>query len=115
MVSTAKVNKLRNTEIDNNEDLKEYLTTLRSVLYDLYIDISFTAEVLRSSLANIKGIKNNFRARLVAGSLNKVAELLKSAAGGTAATWRTFEQQFSSELEAAPSSKRKPAERFKIV
>lgn len=115
MALSVKLNKLKNSEISDNIQLKEYLDTLRSVFYELYIDISFMAEVLHQDLANMKGVKNRLRARIIAGSLRGVAELCKSAGGGAAGTWRQFEQRFAQELEAAPSSKAKRPEKFKIV
>lgn len=113
MVTAAKVAKVKNGNVGNNEELKEYLTNLRAVLYELYIDIHFTAEVLQANLRSVRGVKNSIRARLIAGTLRKAAELCKLAAGQSTATWVQFEQRFNAELAAAP--KKAKVEKFKIV
>jgi len=101
-VSAARMAKIKNRELGSNEELHAYITDLRSVLYELYIDISFAAEILQGNLRSLKGVKNSLRARVVAGTLRKAAELCKLAAGQTAATWTTFELRFAEELATAP-------------
>lgn len=112
-VSTARMAKIKNRELGSNEELHAYLTDLRSVLYELYIDIAFAAEILQGNLRSLKGVKNTLRARIVAGMLRKAAEACKVAAGQTAATWTTFELKYAEELAAAPKKNKK--ERFKVV
>lgn len=112
-VSAARMAKIKNRDLGSNEELHAYLVDLRSVLYELYIDISFAAEILQGNLRSIKGVKNTLRARIVAGVLRKAAEGCKMAAGQTAATWTAFETRFAEELAAAPKKAKK--ERFKIV
>lgn len=112
-VSAARMAKIKNRELGNNEELREYLTDLRGVLYELYIDISFAAEILEGNLRSMKGIKNSLRARVVASCLRKAAELCKLAAGQSAATWTAFETRFAEELAAAPAKPKVP--KFKVV
>jgi hypothetical protein len=112
-VSAAKMARIKNRELGSNEELREYLTDLRSILYELYIDISFSAEILQSNLRTMKGVKNTLRARVVAGCLRKAAELCKLAAGQTAATWIAFETRYAEELAAAPAKPK--VTKFKVV
>lgn len=112
-VSAARMARIKNRDLGSNEELHAYLTDLRSVLYELYIDIAFAAEILQGNLRSIKGVKNTLRARIVAGTLRKAAEACKLAAGQTAATWTVFEVKFAEELAAAPAKPKK--ERFKVV
>lgn len=113
MIAATKMAKIKNRELGDNEELRAYLTDLRSILYELYIDISFSAEMLQANLRSIKGIRNSVRARVVAGTLRKAAELCKLAAGQSTATWIQFEQRFVEELAAAP--KKTKVDKFKIV
>lgn len=112
-VTAARMAKIKNRELGSNEELHAYLTDLRSVLYELYIDIAFAAEILQGNLRSIKGVKNTLRARIVAGTLRKAAECCKIAAGQAAATYVAFEVKFAEELAIAP--KKAKRERFKIV
>jgi len=105
----------KNADISNNEELKNYLQGLRTDFYDLYTEIMWTADVLQARLSNIKGIKNNVRARLIAGALKKVAEACKIAGSGSTAVWTMFEQRFSAELANSRQSKRKTKDTFKII
>lgn len=112
-VSAARMARIKNRDLGSSEELHAYLTDLRSVLYELYIDIAFAAEILQGNLRSIKGVKNTLRARIIAGTLRKAAEACKLAAGQTAATWVTFEVRFAEELAAAPPKAKK--ERFKVL
>lgn len=113
MIAASKMAKIKNRELGDNEELKAYLTDLREVLYELYIDISFSSEILQANLRSIKGIKNSVRARIVAGTLRRAAEYCRLAAGQSTATWVQFEQRFVQELSAAPKKSR--VDKFKIV
>lgn len=112
-VSPAKMARIKNRNLGSSEELNAYINDLRSVLYELYIDISFAAEILQGNLRSLKGVKNSLRARIVAGTLRKAAECCKLAAGQTAATWTAFETRFAEELAVAPKKPRR--EKFKIV
>jgi hypothetical protein len=110
-VSAARMAKIKNRDLGSSEELHAYLTDLRSVLYELYIDIAFAAEILQGNLRTIRGVKNTLRARIVAGTLRKAAECCKLAAGQSAATWTAFETKFAEELSTAPKRSKRE---FKI-
>lgn len=107
----SKVTELGEIELADNEALKKYLDTLRKLCHDLYIEVNWAADVLQQRLANIKGVKNNVRARLIAAALRTVAESFKIAGAGTVKTWTMFEQKFAEELSAV---KKPIKEEFKI-
>lgn len=111
-MAKARIYKMSENELRNNEELKEYLDQLRSICYDLYMDTAWSAAILQKKLANIKGIKNTLRARIISGALKTVSEAFKIAGAGCTKTWTLFEQRFSEELSKAP---KKPTEEFKIV
>ena len=108
---SKRVEELGNIELMDNEALKKYLDTLRSLCQDLYNEVNWGAEILQQRLANVKGIKNPARARSIAGSLRSAGDSFKVAAGLTVKTWTLFEQKFAEELAG---SKKRPVEEFKI-
>lgn len=108
---SRKIEELGNIELMDNEALKKYLDTLRSLCHDLYNEVNWGAEILQQRLANVKGIKNTVRARAIAASLRTTGESFKIAAAGAVKTWTMFEQKFAEELAG---SKVKPKEEFKI-
>lgn len=108
---SKRIEELGGIELTDNEALKLYLDTLRSMCYDLYNEVNWGAEVLQQRLANVKGVRNTVRARAIAAALRTVGESFKIAAGGTVKTWTMFEQKFEEELSG---SVRKPKEEFKI-
>lgn len=108
---SKRIEELGDIELTDNEALKKYLDTLRSMCYDLFNEVNWGAEILQQRLANVKGIKNTVRARQIAAALRSVGESFKVAAGGTVKTWTMFEQKFADELT---ESVRKPVEEFKI-
>jgi hypothetical protein len=110
----SKIDELGEIELSDNIALKKYLDTLRKLCYNLYIEVSWAADVLQQRLANIKGVRNNIRARLIAAALRAVAESFKVAGAGTVKTWTMFETKFSQELELAASASKTPKEEFKI-
>lgn len=109
---SKRIHELGEIELTDNEALKKYLDTLRSMCYDLYNEVNWGAEILQQRLANVKGVRNTVRARAIAAVLRSVGESFKIAAGGTVKTWTMFEQKFAEELSA--SAGKKPKEEFKI-
>lgn len=109
---SKRIDELSGVELTDNESLKQYLDTLRNLCYDLYLEVSWSADILQQRLANIKGVKNTVRAKLIAAALRTVAESFKIAGAGTAKTWTMFEQKFAPELEAVAG--KKPKDEFKI-
>lgn len=105
----TRVEKLEGAMIKNNIELKEYLDALRKDIYDVYVEIMWTADMLEGRLSRVQGITNRVRAKIVAGTLKAVGEAFKLAGKNTAKTWTEFEKHFGPELEKAPSRKRKPA------
>lgn len=108
---SRKIEELKNIELMDNEALKKYLDTLRSLCYDLYNEVNWGAEILQQRLANVKGVRNTVRARSIAASLRTTGESFKMAAAGAVKTWTMFEQKFAEELSG---SAKKPKEEFKI-
>lgn len=108
---SKRVEELGNIELMDNEALKKYLDTLRSLCYDLYNEVNWGAEILQQRLANVKGVRNTVRAKSIASALRTTGESFKIAAAGAVKTWTMFEQKFAEELA---SSAKKPVEEFKI-
>lgn len=107
----SKIDELGEIELTDNQALKKYLDTLRKMCYDLYIEVSWSADVLQQRLANVKGVKNTIRAKAIAAALRMVGESFKVAGAGVVKTWTMFENKFAEELD---STKRPPKEEFKI-
>lgn len=103
---SRKIDELGEIDLSDNLALKKYLDTLRKLCYDLYTEVSWSADMLQQRLANIKGVKNNVRARMIAASLRAVAESFKLAGGAAVKTWTLFENKFANELSEAASSKK---------
>lgn len=108
---SKRVEELGDIELLDNEALKKYLDTLRSLCHDLYNEVNWGAEILQQRLANVKGVRNTVRARAIAASLRSTGESFKLAGAGAVKTWTMFEQKFAEELAG---SARKPVEEFKI-
>lgn len=108
---SKRIEELGDIELTDNEALKKYLDTLRSICYDLFNEVNWGAEILQQRLANVKGVRNTVRAKAIAAALRTVGESFKIAAGGAVKTWTMFEQKFADELSA---SVKKPKEEFKI-
>jgi hypothetical protein len=79
---SRRIDELGEIDLSDNIALKRYLDTLKVLCYDLYTEVSWSAEMLQQRLANVKGIKNTARARIVATALRGVAEAFKIAGGG---------------------------------
>lgn len=108
---SKRIDELSGIELSDNEALKLFLDTLRSICYDLYNEVNWAAEILQQRLANVKGVRNTVRARAIASALRVTGESFKIAAGGAVKTWTMFEQKFAEELSG---SVKKPKEEFKI-
>lgn len=103
------------TEVSDNVELKKFLDASIKLNHNLYIDYHFAADQLQAVLSTVKGIRNNARARIIAAQMRTAAECHKAAAFALKKVWAKFQQQFAAELAAAPSSKKKVPDKFKIV
>lgn len=103
---SKRIDELGEIDLSDNVALKHYLDTLKYLCYDLYTEVSWSAEMLEQRLANIKGIRNTARAKIVATALRGVAEAFKIAGGGVQKTWTLFENRFAKELSEAASTKK---------
>lgn len=111
---SKRIDELGEIDLSDNIALKRYLDTLKMLCYDLYTEVSWSAEMLQQRLANIKGVKNVARARIIAAALRSVAEALKLAGGGVQKTWTLFENKFAMELSEAASAKKSVKPDFTI-
>ncbi len=111
---SRRIDELGEIDLSDNIALKRYLDTLKVLCYDLYTEVSWSAEMLQQRLANVKGIKNAVRAKVVASALKGVAEAFKIAGGGVQKTWTLFENRFAVELSEAASAKKPTKPDFTI-
>lgn len=111
---SKRVDELGEIDLSDNIALKKYLDTLKTLCHDLYTEVSWSAEMLQQRLANVKGVKNAVRARVVASALKGVAEAFRIAGGGVQKTWTLFENRFAVELSEAASAKKPTKPDFTI-
>ena len=109
--------------LNTASELEGYTRKLRDLFHDLYVELSFGAQVLQENLATLPvaeskvggplGAANSrMRAKKVADQLRKAAEAAKYSGGQSVKTWREFVRTFAPEIDAARNPGRKPT--FKV-
>jgi hypothetical protein len=93
-------------------ELEAYLKRVQDLYKDLYMELSWGAEVLQKNLSTIPvadskhqgGVRGStvskIRARKVANHLKRASEASKYAGGEAVKTWREFTRSFAPEIEA---------------
>jgi hypothetical protein len=98
--------------LNTASELEGYLKKIRDLYKELYLEVSFAAELLQQNLATlpvansrmtggVAGSANSrVRAKLVADNLRRIAESNMYCGGQAVKTWRQFTKTFAPEIEA---------------
>lgn len=109
-----------NSPLNTASELEGYLKKVKDLYRDLYMELTFAAEVLQQNLATLPvidsranggilgGANSRLRARRVANQLRKAAEASKYAGGQSVKTWREFTRAFAPEIDAKRAGSKRP-------
>lgn len=95
---------LRNMEVNNGDDLREYVGTLESILFKIKLELDLASEELKIKLKNMPPRQVEMskaelfgKSRWTAHYLSSAADHIKSAQGAAYRCVRSFQNQFSDE------------------
>lgn len=113
------------TGLASSSELQEYISRVRDLCRDLYIELEFGAEVLQQNLSTLVAqdargqqvgrIASRRRAKKVAHCLRRAAEAQKYSGGQAVKTWSMFVTNFAEEIEQARGRRPVKAPTFKVA
>lgn len=110
--------------LNTTKELETYLGRVRELHRDLYMDLSFAAEVIQQNLSTLPvadskagafgATHSRVRARKVARCLRRAADANKYAGAQAVKTWREFIRSFAPEIEMIRNGGKKTQPKFEL-
>ena len=113
-----------NSPLNTATELEKYLNKVKELERDLYMELSFAAEVLQQNLSTLPAsdgrggimgtVSSKVRAKRVANNLRRAAEASKYSGAQAVKTWREFVKAFAPEIDARRHPNRQKKSGFTV-